>query len=123
MIYQGIGLLTGEGSVGLVSEPQNASNAHKCAPEAGEQSSEAEEECRVCRVFPSSLQSENKGSSIEENREKPYTPYTSSSTVNVHKPASEADAKPQDAATQPDTDPTRGKEDPTREGEWEEFIL
>jgi len=52
MIYQGIGLLAEEGSVGSVSEPQHAANAPKSSPEADGKVSEWEGECRVCRVFP-----------------------------------------------------------------------
>jgi len=120
MIYQGIGLLTDEERAGLASSPQNVPKSPQGPSEGDGRVSGTEEECRECRVFPSSFQRENEGPSKGKYREKPYTPYTPSSTVNAPEPAPEANAVPQNATAQPDTNPTRSSTLPPG---WEEFVL
>jgi hypothetical protein len=69
------------------------------------------------QVFPQNIiEGQYKG----QNREKPYTPYTSSTIVNEVETSSEASGEQKKRAEKPYTNPTNSPSLP--EG-WEEFVL
>ncbi|HLG79132.1 MAG TPA: phage/plasmid primase, P4 family [Ktedonobacteraceae bacterium] len=110
MIYQGIGLLASERSVGLVYTSQEEEDNDKRPSEANLQVSE-EDESVGCVGFPQVFSpNANHGLHEGRNREKPYTPYTSSTTVKNHKTRSEANPGQINNNSQPYTNPTHPRQ-------------
>ncbi len=107
MLYQGVGLLTThESSVGFVYTPSSAENDAEGPSEADSQTSEVKESVGCVgfhQVFSSTAIESH---SIGQNREKPYTPYTSSTIVNSNELPSEANVEPNSRDLQPYTNPT-----------------
>ncbi|MBV9688464.1 MAG: hypothetical protein JO202_02015 [Ktedonobacteraceae bacterium] len=107
MVYQGVGLLTTqESSVGLVYTSSSAENDAERPSEANSEESKTSESVGCVgfrQVFPPTAMESH---SIGQNREKPYTPYTSLTIVNGDEVASEANAEQNTMGSQPYTNPT-----------------
>jgi phage/plasmid-associated DNA primase len=121
MIYQGVRVLTTQQqSVGGVYTPSYSANDDDRPLEATSQATEKEGSVGCVgfrQVFPqNAFESQYKG----QNREKPYTPYTSSTIVDSGETSSEASGEQKKREEKPYTNPTRSITLP--EG-WEEFVL
>jgi putative DNA primase/helicase len=121
MIYQGVRVLTmQEQSVGGVYTPSSSANDDDRPLEATSQVTKEEGSVGCVgfrQVFPqNAFESHYKG----QNREKPYTPYTSSTIVYSGETSSEASEEQKKREEKPYTNPTRSTTLP--EG-WEEFVL
>jgi phage/plasmid-associated DNA primase len=121
MIYQGVRVLTTqERSVGGVYTPSTSANDDERPSEGSSQATEKEGSVGCVgfrQVFP---QNAFEGHYKGQNREKPYTPYTSSTIEKRSETSLEASGEQKKREEKPYTNPTRSSTLP--EG-WEEFVL
>ena len=106
-VYQGIGLLASQ-EVGEGLVKGSAVHQITCDRPSEAKGDDLEQQMgEGCEGFRQVFwDSENDLLHKGENREKPFTPFTSSSIVNISEPASEADARRSQAMTQPFTNPS-----------------
>ena len=121
MIYQGVCVLTTqERSVGGVYTPSSSENNAENPSEASSQGI-GEEDSVGCVGFRQVFaQNAFEGHYKGQNREKPYTPYTSSTIEKREEVSPEASGESKKWKEKPYTNPTHSSTLP--EG-WEEFTL
>jgi hypothetical protein len=103
-----------------VSTLSSLENDDECPLEASSRAIEEEGSVGCVgfrQVFP---QNTFEGPYKGQNREKPYTPYTSSTIANRVETSLEASGEPKKSEEKPYTDPTHSTSLPE---EWEEFVL